>query len=76
MAHHSAALIGGLRQAIDDLMVRISSNPQQLMDPSAQDQAIIQAVKAVVSCNTTPPTTQQQYSSQPFAQSSSTTGGR
>ena len=70
MTHRSAALIGGLRQAIDDLMVRISSDPQQLLDPSPQDQAIIQAVKALVSANTTPaPPTQQQR--QPFAQPSS-----
>jgi len=73
MTHHSAALIGALRQAIDDLMVRISSDPQQLLDPSAHDQAIIQAVKALVSCNTTPVTTQQQQQQQrqPFAQPSS-----
>ena len=56
MTHQSAALIGGLRQAVEDLMVRISSDPQQLLDPSARDQATIQAVRALVSCNATPPT--------------------
>ena len=70
MTHHSAALTGALRQAIDDLMVRISCDPQQLLDPSAHDQAIIQTAKALVSCNTTPITTQQQQQ-QPFAQPSS-----
>ena len=60
MTHQLAALIGGLRQAVDNLMVRILSDPQQLLNLSAQDQATIQAVKALVSCNTTPVTTQQQ----------------
>ena len=54
MSHQSAALVGGLRQAIEDMMFRMSSNPEQLLDPSPQDQAIIQAVKALVSCNCTP----------------------
>ena len=67
MTHQSAALVGGLRQAIDNLMIRISSNPQQLLDPSPQDQAIMQAVKALVSCNTTPMATQQQQQQPSFA---------
>ena len=71
MTHQSATLIGGLRQAVDDLMVRISSDPQQLLDPSAQDQATIQAIKALVSCNTTPPATQQQQQQPTFVQPSS-----
>ena len=56
MVHQSAALVGGLRQAIDDMMFRMSSNPEQLLDPLPQDQATIQAVKALVSCNCTPST--------------------
>lgn len=70
MTHQSAALIGGLRQAIDDLMVRISFDPQQLLDPSPQDQAIIRAVKALVSSNTTPVPPTQQQQQRPFAQPS------
>lgn len=64
MTHQSAALIGGLRQAVEDLIVRISSDPQQLLDPSARDQATIQAVRALVSCNATPPAMQQQQPQQ------------
>ena len=55
MTHQLAALIGGLQQAVEDPMVQISTDPQQLLDPSARDQATIQAVRALVSCNATPP---------------------
>ena len=60
MTHQLAALIGGLRPAVKDLMVRISTDPQQLLDPSARDQTTIQAVRALA----TPPAMQQQQPQQ------------
>jgi ATP-dependent RNA helicase A len=56
MSHESAALIGGLRQAVDDMIVRIATNPAQVIDPSPLDSAVIQAVQALVSSKATPPT--------------------
>ena len=71
MAHQSAALVGGLRQAIDDMMFRMSSNPEQLLDPSPQDQATIQAVKALVSCNSTPAVATSATPANPFVSTTS-----
>ena len=56
MSHESAALIGGLRQAVDDMIVRIATNPAQVTNPLPLDSAIIQAVQALVSSKATPPT--------------------
>ncbi|XP_065917877.1 ATP-dependent RNA helicase A protein-like isoform X2 [Dysidea avara] len=71
MAHQSAALVGGLRQAIDDMMFRMSSIPEQLLDPSPQDQATIQAVKALVSCNSTPAIATSATPANPFVSTTS-----
>ena len=56
MSHESAALIGGLRQAVDDMIVRIATNPAQVTNPLPLDSAVIQAVQALVSSKATPPT--------------------
>jgi ATP-dependent RNA helicase A len=63
MSHESAALIGGLRQAIDDMVVRLATDPALLTNPSPQDSAIIQAVQALVSSKATPPTPQEGHTS-------------
>jgi ATP-dependent RNA helicase A len=55
MSHESAALIGGLRQAIDDMIVRLATDPTLTTDPPPHDSAIIQAVFALVSSKATPP---------------------
>ena len=55
MSHEAAALIGGLRQAIDDMVVRLATDPTLVMNPSPQDSAIIQAVQSLVSSQATPP---------------------
>lgn len=55
MSHDSAALIGGLRQAIDDMIVRLATDPTLATDPPPYDSAIIQAVFALVSSKATPP---------------------
>lgn len=55
MSHESAALIGGLRQAIDDMIVRLATTPSLATDPPPHDCAIIQAVQNLVSLKATPP---------------------
>ena len=55
MSHESAALIGGLRQAVDDMIVRLATNPAQVVDPPLLDSAVITAVQALVSSKATPP---------------------
>ena len=55
MSHESAALIGGLRQAVDDMIVRLATDPALAMAPSPYDSAIVQAVFALVSSRATPP---------------------
>lgn len=55
MSHESAALIGGLRQAVDDMIVRLATDPSLATDPPPHDAAIIQAVLALVSSKATPP---------------------
>ena len=55
MSHESAALIGGLRQAIDDMIVRLATDPAQVTDPPPHDSDIIQTVSALVSLKATPP---------------------
>ena len=56
MSHESAALIGGLRQAVDDMIVRLATDPSLATDPPPHDSAVIQAVHALVSSKATPPT--------------------
>ena len=55
MSHEVAALIGGLRQAVDDMIVRLATDPALVMNPPPHDSAIIQAVQALVSAKATPP---------------------
>ena len=55
MSHDSAALIGGLRQAVDDMLVRFATDPSLLLEPSPHDQALVQLVETLVSCKATPP---------------------
>ena len=55
MSHESAALIGGLRQAVDDMLVRFATDPSLLLQPSAHDEALIQVVSSLVSCRAKPP---------------------
>ena len=55
MPHESAALVGGLRQAIDDMLVRMAMDPSLLMQPPPHDEAIIQTVNTLVSSKPTPP---------------------
>lgn len=55
MSHESAALIGGLRQAVDDMLVRIATDPNLLTEHSPHNDAIIQAVTALVTSKLTPP---------------------
>ena len=55
MSHDSAALIGGLRQAVDDMLVRFASDPALLLHPSPHDEALMQVVSTLVSCRATPP---------------------
>ena len=50
MPHHSAALVGALRQAVDKLVIRMSADPFVFSSsPSSQDEAIIDAVVTLVS---------------------------
>lgn len=56
MSHESAALIGGLRQAVDDMIVRMATSPAQVMDPPPLDAAVVHAVQTLVSSKATPPT--------------------
>ena len=55
MSHDSAALIGGLRQSVDDMLVRIATDPNLLTQHSPHNDAIIQAVVALVTSKATPP---------------------
>ena len=55
MPHEAAALVGGLRQAIDDMLVRMATDPTLLMQPPPHDDAIIQATSSLVSSKPTPP---------------------
>lgn len=55
MSHKSAALIGGLRQAIDDMIVRLATDPSLATNPSSQDSTIIHTVQSLVSSKATPP---------------------
>lgn len=54
MSHESAALIGGLRQAVDDMIVRLATDPTQTMDLPPSDSAIIQTVASLVSLKSAP----------------------
>ena len=56
MSHDSASLIGELRQAVDDMLVRIAMDPNLLTEHSPHNDAIIQAVTALVLSRSTPPT--------------------
>ena len=51
----AGALIGGLRQAVDDMLLRMATNPELLTHHSPQDDEIIHAVESLVSIKTTPP---------------------
>ena len=55
LAPESASLIGGLRQAVDDMLVRMATDPTLLTHHSPYDDAIIQAVGSLVSSKATPP---------------------
>lgn len=55
LSHDTAALIGGLRQAVDDMLVRFATDPALLLSPSPHDEALIQVVESLVSCKATPP---------------------
>ncbi len=61
MSHESAALVGGLRQTVDDLLVRMAMDPSLITCPSPNDEAIIQAVGALVSSKATPPSLPDQF---------------
>lgn len=56
MSHEAAALIGGLRQAVEEMLVRVATDPSFLTQPSLHDEAIVQAVTTLVSSKPTPPT--------------------
>ena len=55
MSHDSAALIGGLRQSLDDMVVRVATDPNLLTQHSPHNDVIIQAVTALVTSKSTPP---------------------
>lgn len=55
LSHDSAALVGGLRQAVDDMLVRFATEPGLLLQPSPHDEALVQVVETLVSCKATPP---------------------
>ena len=55
MSHDSAALVGGLRQAVDGLLMRVAAEPSLLAQPSTVDDAIMQVVGGVASSKATPP---------------------
>lgn len=59
MPHATAALTGGLRQAVDEMLVRVATNPSLLTQPAPHDEAIIHAVAALVSSKPTPPSLSQ-----------------
>ena len=54
MSLEAGALIGGLRQAVDDMLLRMATNPDLLIQHSPQDDSIIHAVESLVSIRTTP----------------------
>lgn len=60
MSHESAALIGGLRQAVDDMLVRMATDPTLATQPSPHDSSILQAVYALTSSKLTPPSIPEQ----------------
>ena len=55
MSHDSASLIGGLRQAVDDMLVRVATDPNLLTEHSPHNDALIRAVTARVTSKSTPP---------------------
>ena len=54
MSLESASLIGGLRQSIDGMLIRMATNPELILQHSPQDDAIVQAVNALVSSKLSP----------------------
>ncbi len=50
----AGALIGGLRQAIDDMLTRMATNPALLCRHSPLDDEIIHAVESLVCLKATP----------------------
>ncbi len=55
MSHDTAALIGGLRQAVDNMLVRFASDPSLLLQAPPHDDALIQVMETLVSSRATPP---------------------
>ena len=60
MSHESAALIGGLRQAVDDMLVRMATDPTLATQPSPHDSSILQAAYTLTSSKLTPPSIPEQ----------------
>ena len=50
-AHHQAAMIVALRQALDFLLVRAATNPATIAEPSHEDERILHVVKALSRAN-------------------------
>ena len=48
MSHTEAALIGCFRQTVDDLLVRMATDPTLVMHPPPRDEAIIRTLSALV----------------------------
>lgn len=48
MSHEEGALIGCFRQTVDDLLVRMATDPSLVMHPTPRDEAITSTLSALV----------------------------
>ena len=48
MKHEEAALIGGLRQVVDDMLVRFAAEPSLLLQPPPRDEALLNLLCSLV----------------------------
>jgi len=51
MAHEEAALLGGLRQAVDEMLVTFAAEPSYLLQPPPRDEALLNLMTSLV-CTT------------------------
>lgn len=55
MSHEEGALIGCFRQTVDDLLVRMATDPSLVLHPTPRDEAITSVLGALVCIKSTSP---------------------